>query len=332
MAASYVSSSNPASATSAVDLRTALDAVILAHSNWSLVEAISITGGTARVYKCSGAANAAGLDFYFALIVLTASPNLLIFSMFESYTANGGATSTAVRSIRNTGTAFTAAPNAQGGYVVDNTAYTLDNAGVVKLAMSLNASDIVSWACHVSKSRIAVCVKSPTGGGMQGFNGGVYVQNSRVLSSINSVFPLFMALSGNNSSLLTGPGATANPGFIYFSRGYGVSTNMGQGGAHCLSSVNACGQIATNGAYIDPVEGVLRGTGIVVYGGQSAPNSGQGFLRGSLPGAYGFYTSSSSYPQPGDIVLLSDGTQLMIVGTPMSGFQAALYVDIASDN
>lgn len=338
MSASYSTGSNPLSATSAADLRTALDAVILAHPNWSLVEAINITGGTSRVYKCSGSganANSWALDFYLAMTILTASPTQLHFQVMEAYNANGGATSAAVRQVRNTGfpQGTTLPPNGNG-YIVDNTAYTLDNTAVARNTLGLDASSITTWACHVSKSRIEVAAASasfaPTC-----FIGGLYVPNPRAIASFNAVFPLFAWAALSNNGILSGPGSTANIGSypVYFSRSFASSgSQMAQGGLLIPSSSNACGLVSTSSPISDPIEGVIRGTGVLVSGSIVSPSAGAGYIRGSLPGLSAFYASSGAYPRPTDVMKLSDNTQLMLVSPPIGGLTMAAFVDVASDN
>jgi hypothetical protein len=326
MAAVYTTGSDAASATAAADLRTKLDTAILTHTNWSSVENISITGGTSNVYKCSGTNNSYGTDFYMAMTILTATPLVLRFQLFESYVA--GSTHQATRSIRTSSTASTA-PSTGNGYVVDNTGYTLDNAAVPSFALTLDGTNIWVWGLHVSKSRIELSVAQSGGASMAGFIGGVYTLNSRAVAGVNNVFPLFAA--SGTSAIVTAAGASSAT-VVNFSRNYASGGTM-QVGQLVGSSPNYAGVINTAGAILDPVEGVLRGTGVVVQGTAAPTNlagAAPGFQRGSLPGAYAF-GSTSTYPRPLDLIQLSDATQLMTIGIGGASTMQ-LFVDTASDN
>lgn len=312
MAAVYSTGTSAISATSATDLRTALDAVLITHSAWTFIEAVAITGGTARVYKCAGTANSWGSDFYVAMTVFTAAPTQLVFQVFESWAASP--TSQATRSVRVSGaTANTAAPNPNGGYVVDNTGYPLDTAtgNVARTILTLDTTTAWVWMLHVSASRIELNVATASGGTPTLVIAGVYVPNPRAAASAAGVFPLFAATGSGVAAI---PGNTATAAANY-SRSYLAGGGM-SAGYIAASSPNLAGALSTAGAVVDGVEGVIRGTGIVLIapGGSGPSQLAMGFLRGSLPGAYVFLAGTTNYPRPLDLVILSDGTRLAGLG------------------
>ncbi len=315
MAAVYQTGTQAISATSAVDFRTALDAVIVTHPNWSLVEAISITGGTSRIYKCSGSggnANSWGQDFYIAITQFTASATQLQFQAFEAYDTG---THQATRAVISAGAATIAAPNANGGYVNANTGYTLDTGtgNVARFQVALDGTSAWMWMCHVSKSRLEISLNKSGGGSETGFVGGLYVPNPRAVSAVASVFPLFAGVAVG--SMVALPGGSV-PAFPTYSRNFAPSGTVSSGYL-AAASPNLAGAISTAGAIFDSVEGVVRGVGLVVTGflPSSPGNAAGGFLRGSVPALYGFYCNTSSFPRALDLVVLGDGTRLAPLGS-----------------
>lgn len=330
MAAVYTTGTVGPSATSATDLRTAVDAAILSHPNWSLVEAITITGGTSRVYKCSGSganANSWAQDFYVALTQRTASPSALDVQVFEAYTP--APTSQAVRSCRGSGSTTVAAPNANGGYVVDNTAYTLDNTTTTQLGrqtITLDSTNGWAYMVQASRSRLHFSIGRSTNTQVA-IVAGVYVPNPRTVAAASGMFPLVnYALSANNSVAMGGVVAPSNTAM--YSRNPGSGT-VGNAGISAASSNTAAGAISTGGQVVDALEGAVRPSGVSLLGyaatGPSFANV-TGILRGSLPGLYAFY-NSASLPSSTDLVVLSDGTRL----ASLAGNNVGLHVDVDSD-
>lgn len=82
------------SATPAADLRTAIETLMTAHSNWTFIETVTIaTTSTYNVWKNHGTGvtdnNSFGSDFYISLMVNTATPTTLNIKAFEAWDATG---------------------------------------------------------------------------------------------------------------------------------------------------------------------------------------------------------------------------------------------------
>lgn len=101
----YASGTITSSATPAIDLISLVEAMLTTHAAWTFVEEYTLSTQVSRVWKCDGALNGYGQDFYIILYRLTASDatdvTILAAEQYNSTThlvirgcANPGSTAT----------------------------------------------------------------------------------------------------------------------------------------------------------------------------------------------------------------------------------------------
>jgi hypothetical protein len=145
IASGTINSATPGSA-----LRTEIETLMTAHSNWTFIEAVVITTTTWNVWKNHGSGvadpNDFGSDFFIALGVSTASPTVMIIRVFEAWDATG---KLAIRPVPTGGQASNADASAlaTGGVVLstatalpgNNTLVAAPNTNNYYIALSKNA-------------------------------------------------------------------------------------------------------------------------------------------------------------------------------------------------
>lgn len=183
---------NATTGAAAGDLRTEIEALLSAHSNWELIDSYTASTFNVHMWRCNSA-NSMGVPFYLGLITNTNQPTYMIAKVFEDYVL---ATKTAYRGATSVGSgwdAATASPWGGVGYAPEHTNWS--TATEVTCATTL-----FTYRIRVTASSVTVCLNTA--------NGNIYVGTFTPLWTNPYEFPICQVALGQSSH----PGLTRRPG------------------------------------------------------------------------------------------------------------------------
>jgi hypothetical protein len=206
IASGTINSATPASA-----LRTAIEGVFTAHSNWTAVEMVSLSSVDHYVYKNHGTGvtdnNSLGSDFYFCIAHATAGTGSLTFRTFEDYNAGSDLMIRPVMEDTSNATNADTSGLATGGVVL-NTASGCMTVSAIP-ATAPNTSDYYIVA---SKNALHLMLRRSDSASVYSLYAGLFSS----FVTIANEFPLCMGsnVAGNTNISTNMFGTSRHPGRI----------------------------------------------------------------------------------------------------------------------